>query len=683
MNWVNSSLQLAGSLLESVDQKAALTLSVKYALWRAGEDDEHDEGLLSSITKGINVVKSASATSPTSVHGASDDELSYEADEALDVQDEASESAVQGGDGVDGTDVDEAADTPEGDVAGGEPAALAPAVEGTKPLEVKTAPPRKEVRAPLPSPAARTPPASGTAPRKSVVASPPLSSGGGSKGSATSADTADTARWKKENARLRSDVKAKEKLLANVQRQLKICEEEIVALENECKDRIAEVQKELAMVREEKDADERNFVQALEVKDQQVTSLKTDMAALQTRAQSQESEIASLKAQVAEVIESKENLWSNAASASNESEQLITSLRTELQETLTAMNNIKREYAESKMTVFTRQSQLETTNAELMNNVANLERELAKMKEAAAASGGAAPGTPNGASSQAFGFNGVSSSSGSGANATWTDDYRKLQQTLVITKKSLHDETRKSEIQRQEIITLNEEVKRLKDVLETTQIASTRHLLAAQKETEELKEKLKQLDTRGADTSSAESDARIQTLTNRLLEKQESIDALRSKLTTMDVRLVDAQNRARNAEEKLAHIERNGGIDDMEMATPIGKRNGGSGMRSRNRMSNAISRVAPVVERSARVVSALDVFDRWLMFLGRIFLSYPFARLAMVCYFALIHFWVFVVLSFHTSHLNEEVEQQQHAPGVNGYGNGIIPEGPGVLHPGA
>ena len=31
MNWVNSSLELAGSLLESVDEEAALTLAGEYA----------------------------------------------------------------------------------------------------------------------------------------------------------------------------------------------------------------------------------------------------------------------------------------------------------------------------------------------------------------------------------------------------------------------------------------------------------------------------------------------------------------------------------------------------------------------------------------------------------------------------------------------------------------------------
>ncbi|POM77620.1 Hypothetical protein PHPALM_4972 [Phytophthora palmivora] len=124
----------------------------------------------------------------------------------------------------------------------------------------------------------------------------------------------------------------------------------------------------------------------------------------------------------------------------------------------------------------------------------------------------------------------------------------------------------------------------------------------------------------------------------------------------MDVRLQDVQLRAQRAEEKLARMEQNGGIDDMEMATPVGKP-GRGGMRSRpNRMSNVISRVAPMVERSHRVLTALDVLDRWLLFLGRVFLQAPFARLGMLCYVVLIHFWVFMILSFHTSHLTEEMQ---------------------------
>ncbi|GMF65636.1 unnamed protein product [Phytophthora lilii] len=429
---------------------------------------------------------------------------------------------------------------------------------------------------------------------------PPLSNGGPQSASTEE----ECARLHKDLTRVRNELRLKDKQLSSTQKSMQICEEELVALEQECKEKIAQVQ------HEDKSSDEQNFIQALEMKDNQARAMKADLDALAEAKEQYTAEIASLKAELAKALESKDTLWTSAASASNESEQLIESLRSELQDTLTAMNNLKREYAESKNTMFSRQSQLESTNTELVNNVANLERELAKAKEAvAAASQTSSSGTAS-----------TSANSGSahfGANASMNDDYRRVQQTLVLTKKTLHDESRKNEVQKQEIISLTEEVRRLKQALEAAQESSSKQLEATSQENEQLKEQVKQLTSHSSVAAAANGELRIQRLTNRLIEKQETIDSLRSRVTTMDVRLQDVQLRAQRAEEKLARMEQNGGIDDMEMATPVGKP-GRGGMRSRpNRMAHMISRVAPVVERSHRVVTALDVLDRWLLFLGR------------------------------------------------------------------
>ncbi|RLN90977.1 hypothetical protein BBJ28_00006429 [Nothophytophthora sp. Chile5] len=467
----------------------------------------------------------------------------------------------------------------------------------------------------------------------------PPKSNGGSQRAATDEEC---ARLRKELARSKAELRAKEVQLNSTQKSMQICEEELVALESECKEKIAQVQ------HEDKHADEQNFIQTLEMKDELVRSMKTDLEALtETKAQ-HAAEIASLKAELAKAVESKDSLWTTAASASNESEQLIGSLRTELQDTLASMNNVKREYADSKLAMFARQSQLESTNTELVNNVATLERELAKMKGLVSAASQAS-------SANASGPSGAGHFAATNGFASTSDDYRRMQQTLVLTKKSLHDESRKNEVQKQEILTLTDDVRRLKQALETAQESSSRQLLVTTQENEQLKEQVKHLSAHSNAAAAAESEVRIQRLTNRLIEKQESIDALRSRVTTMDVRLQDVQFRAQAAEEKLARMERNGGIDDMEMATPVG--HPGGDVRSRpNRMVHMISRVAPVVERSHRVVTALDVLDRWLLFLGRVFLQAPFARLGMLCYVVLIHVWVFTVLSFHTSHLTEEMQ---------------------------
>jgi hypothetical protein len=56
MNWVSSSLELAGSLLESVDQQAALTL--------AGTEDEEEHVELHSSTR-ASLTSEGDATSAT------------------------------------------------------------------------------------------------------------------------------------------------------------------------------------------------------------------------------------------------------------------------------------------------------------------------------------------------------------------------------------------------------------------------------------------------------------------------------------------------------------------------------------------------------------------------------------------------------------------------------------------
>lgn len=419
-------------------------------------------------------------------------------------------------------------------------------------------------------------------------------------------------------------------------------------------------------LREEKDNDERNFMQALELKDAQAQAMALELHDLRATHSEQSLAMKQLQEELRSALEMKDSLWANSASASDESSQLISSLRSELQETLQSMSALKREFADSKRGMFARQSQLEKTNTELVQNVAGLERELVKAKELAAAA--AMPSVAQGGHVNA-----------PLSNGGLQDDYRRVQQTLMVTKKALHDETRKNEVQRQEILTLTQDVRHWQSAMQATQETTAKQLAALSQENEALKQTLALAESSRNASTAAESEARIHTLTNRLIEKQEALEVVRSRVSTLEVRLLDATTRSQNAEDKLAQIERNGGFADMEMATPVGKRSdhGGGALRSRtNRMASAIYRVAPVVERSARVVTALDVLDRWLLFLGRVFLSMPFARLALLCYVALLHFWVFVVLSFHTSHLQEEMHPDAAANAPPNAADALFAQGP-------
>lgn len=596
MNWVSSSLELAGSLLESVDQQAALTLA-------GSEEEEQTTELVTSQTSGINTVanvtteereKSTAEETPILTHDSSSSSNSSPSKTTLTGHSKSTPSRVNSRNNLAG--LVSAISTQMEHVSSGRGGGI------------------------------------------------PV----GSSSSHLVLAGNDCTGLQKELAQVQNELKVKEKQLSNTQKRMQTCEEELLALEQECSVKISQVQHEKSVIQQERNLDEMKFIQALEMKDEQMRATKADMEELIEANTRHTDEIALLKAELAKAVESKDTLWTTAASASNESEQLIESLRSELQETLTAMKNLKREHAESKTIMYSRQVQLENTNTELVNNVANLERELAKAREAAAQYKVV---TKNATSDTAR----LILSDGSMA-----DDYRRAQQTLVLTKKSLQDEIKKNELQKHEITALTEEVRRLKSDVKTAEECNVQKLDVMSQENEKLNEEVKKLSSHESATAAANGELRIQRLTNRLIEKQETIDLLRNRLTTMDIRLQDVTLRAQRAEEKLARMEQNGGVDDLEMATIVGK-SGIHAVRSRpNRMVHMIARVAPVVERSHRVVTVLNLLDRWLLFLGRVFLQAPLARLGMLCYILLIQCWVFMILSFHTSHLTEEIQLSEN-----------------------
>ncbi|KAI9912873.1 hypothetical protein PsorP6_006780 [Peronosclerospora sorghi] len=595
MNWVNSSLELAGSLLESVDQHAALTL--------AGNEVEEEEQNIESTTT-LQVRKSFVGDMPCVADYYDKEEISAE-------------------------------DVPVSTIALSSSSCSSQTPSNEKSHTNTTFSHSKSSIIPV-----------GFANAISVKVDN-ASSGRGEKAPSSNSSKQSVSTEKnctllqKEIERLKTELRVKEKQLSSTQRSLQICEKELVALEQESKEKIAQVHHKLSIFQQSKNTDEQNFIHTLEMKDNQIRAMQTDINALTETKLEYANEIAVLKAKLAKAVESKDTLWDSAALASNESNQLIQSLRSELHDTLAVMKNLKRDYAESKKAMYLRQSQLESTNAELVNNVAKLEYELAKAKESVSVvSQTSSTDEITGSSSAHYGAK---------PNfASINEEYRQVQQSLVIMKKSLHDESKKNVLLKQEINALTDEVSRLRQTLGTEQEDSLRQIEAMAGENEKLREQVKQLTSYAA----AGSDKLcVQRLTNRLIEKQETIDSLRSRVTAISVRLQDAQLRTQRTEEKLAQLEQTGSIDDIELATPMEKITR-RGIRSRvNRMAHMISSVAPVVQRSHRVITVLDIFDRLLLFLGRVFLRVPLARLGILCYVVLIHVWVFIVLSFHTKHL--------------------------------
>ena len=65
---------------------------------------------------------------------------------------------------------------------------------------------------------------------------------------------------------------------------------------------------------------EQEFVRALEIKDNQVRSMKAELDALSKAYAQRTGDIDLLKAELANAVQSKDTLWTSAASANNESE---------------------------------------------------------------------------------------------------------------------------------------------------------------------------------------------------------------------------------------------------------------------------------------------------------------------------------------------------------------------------
>ena len=62
---------------------------------------------------------------------------------------------------------------------------------------------------------------------------------------------------------------------------------------------------------------------------------------------------------------------------------------------------------------------------------------------------------------------------------------------------------------------------------------------------------------------------------------------------------------------------------------------------------------------NTKVAKAVNVFDRFLINFAGFLRGNLVARMLFAGYFILLHIWVFFIISFHTSHLNQEIKQAE------------------------
>ncbi|ETW05929.1 hypothetical protein, variant 1 [Aphanomyces invadans] len=410
----------------------------------------------------------------------------------------------------------------------------------------------------------------------------------------------ETQRLRRENAKLRNDLSSVERQLTNSTEQLSVCQEELEALDKECMDKIKCLEQQIAQMGREKAADEAQFVAALGVKDAHVHTLEADLASYKQLVQEHVAEAAKLKQSIEELTNTREEAWTHAASGEAQLLQQVASLQEELKDAAVAHAQLKKEYADAKQSMYARQCTLEATNAELTTLVAKREHS-------------AKPSAPSP-----------------------THAHRALQEaqeTLASTKKLLHEECRKAMLQAQEIHKLTGDMAALQTMLVQKEASHHATVLNLQQQLQD-RAALQSKPTPSVPLMAAVApDGQMQAMTRRLLEKQEQLDALRGRYTTLEVRFNDLKA-AKDAQDKNDDLE----LSVRSVRTPRG--------------GNYHGRPRPAPHK----VAALEAVDRWLLSVGRFLRAYPEARLALLGYLVLLHLWAFVILGFHTSHLNEEVK---------------------------
>ncbi|KAF0695085.1 Aste57867_14070 [Aphanomyces stellatus] len=185
-------------------------------------------------------------------------------------------------------------------------------------------------------------------------------------------------RLRRENSKLRNDVSSVERQLHNRQEQLDVCQEELEALDKECMDKITSLERDIASLKAEKATDEAQFVQALAAKDTFVQTLQADATHAKEALVQKENEVDALKRTLSDLTSTKEQAWANAASGEAHLQQRLTSLQSELKDAAAQVAQLKKEHHETKQSMYLRQCALEATNAELTSYVAKLEQNGAK-----------------------------------------------------------------------------------------------------------------------------------------------------------------------------------------------------------------------------------------------------------------------------------------------------------------
>uniref|UniRef100_A0A2R5LHM4 Putative muscle myosin heavy chain n=1 Tax=Ornithodoros turicata TaxID=34597 RepID=A0A2R5LHM4_9ACAR len=212
--------------------------------------------------------------------------------------------------------------------------------------------------------------------------------------------------------------------------------------------------------------------------------------------------------------------------------------------------------------------------------------------------------------------------------------FHKETEALQEQQRALLEELRTERRQRQEaeldVKQNGEEVAFLKDELRRTKDSLQQRLSERDSEVERLR---KQIATKSMSTTSeAELEARLHALTESLIQKQTLVEALGTEKNSLALQLERLENQLKDAH---THNSRNhtaiGGFTQPEENT----RSRVPGMFVESPFDGSVTR---------KVKRAYGVIDSFSVRAGIFLRRYPLARIFILIYMGLLHFWVMIVL---------------------------------------
>jgi chromosome segregation ATPase len=408
--------------------------------------------------------------------------------------------------------------------------------------------------------------------------------------------------------------------------------------------------------------------------DDDFEGFRSRLVAAENAKEAAEDEIRAAESKVSHLEDRIKSLEAELQITQRGNMQGIQSIQEQLRSKELGTDNLRQEYADWKRKSEERQASLEQSNAELLASLANRDREVRTLKDCLSSKDGCDT-TNIGVTRELDGLRQqyddllALMESETMKNSGLETKLAELENTTKANKLILQDERSRN------IETSNYQTSRIADLEQKLKDAEKSLITSSNKK-------------EGSDAI-RDLENQVQSLGSQLLKKQSTVQELVAERSGLKAKIDSLQTRCSNAELELSKLKDLEGEDDLYMdndddgssqslvfkaASPyIGAANFSSNAlskesgtpskerRPRHQVSHKSGKISAEFEKlgvkRGSVVKAIEGVDSWALMSGRFLRSYPLLRLGFVLYLLMLHFWVFLVLSFHMTSLDEEAIQ--------------------------